>query len=250
MTSLSIDIDQVLEIVEWSGRQEMARLLLVGMIAAFTAAATAAGAYGVYRLYRNRRKAGASVLQSLFLAAYALCVAWAGNDSNKPTPTPSANLVFDTSLHDDGSVATNDYPTIRWRYDPWIAADVLHIDARPKGSTNDADWIGYYVGRVADASWTGYMPACTGMAIHVWSEYVPPSPVTTNGVYHLDYLAHPLDRAPEPEGCRTWSLLRTPVYDASERRLMSPPALPRPLAAGIDLLDNGHHNERENKDEN
>lgn len=248
MTDLTIN--QILEIVERSGRQEMCGLLVAAAIAVCTALATVAGVWVIALLYRNIRKAGASVPSSLFLAAYALCVAYAGSDSNKPPDVTSARIVFDASLYDDGSVATNDYPTIRWRYDPWIAADVLHIDARPKGSTNDADWIGYYVGRVADASWTGYMPACTGMAIHVWSEYVPPSPVTTNGVYHLDYLAHPLDRAPEPEGRRTWSLLRTPVYDASERRLMSPPALPRPLAADIDVLDNGHHNKKENKDEN
>lgn len=244
-----ITIDQMLDIVEWSGRQETCGLLAAAAIAVFTALATVAGAYGLALLYRHSRKAGASVPSALFLAAYALCVAYAGSDSNKPPDVPSARIVFDASLYDDGSVATNDHPTIRWRYDPWIAADVLHIDARPKGSTNDADWIGYHVGRVADASWTGHVPACTGMAIHVWSEYVPPSPVTTNGVYHLDYLAHPLGRAPEPEGRRTWSLLRTPVYDASERRLMSPPALPRPLAADVDVLDDGQNNEKENNDE-
>lgn len=247
MTDLTLN--QALEIVEWSGRQEMCGILVAAAIAAFTAMATVAGAWGIALLYRNSRKAGDSVLPSLLFAAYALCVAYAGSDSNKPPDVPSARIAFDAGLYDDGSVATNDYPTIRWRYDPWIAADVLHIDARPKGSTNDADWIGYHVGRVSDASWTGHMPACTGMAIHVWSEYVPPSPVTTNGVYHLDYLAPPLDCGPGPAGRRAWVPLRTPVYDAAERRLMSPPALPRPLAAGIDVLDNGHH-EKENRDEN
>lgn len=244
-----LPIDRALEIVEWSGRQETGHLLLVGIVAVLAAAATVAGAYGICLLYRKIRRSGESVLSSLLFAAYALCAAYAGSDSNKPPDVPSARIVFDAGLYDDGSVATNDHPTIRWRYDPWLADDVLHVDARPKGSTNDADWIGYHVGRVSDASWTGHMPACTGMAIHVWSEYVPPSPVTTNGVYHIDYLAPPLDCEPGPAGRRAWVPLRTPVYDASERRLMSPPALPRPLAAGVDALDNGH-NEKENRDEN
>lgn len=244
-----LTLGEALEVVAWAGRQEMRQALLAAAMAAFAALATVAAVWGIALLYRSSRKAGASALPSLLFAAYALCIAYAGSDSNKPASAPSARIVFDVSLYDDGSVATNDYPTIRWRHDPWIADDVLHIDARPKGSTNDADWIGFYVGRVADLSWAGHMPACTGMTIHVWSEYVQPSPVTTNGVYLLDYLASPLDRAPEQESRRTWSLLRTPVYDAEERRLLSPPSLPSPLAADVDVLDN-EPNGKEIEDEN
>jgi len=250
MTDLSIN--QILGIVELAGRQEMNHLFLIGIVAVFTAAATVAGAYGIYLLYRNGRRSGHSVLSSLFFAAYALCVAFAGNDSNKPTPTPEATIVFDTSLYDDGSVATNDCPTIRWTYDPWIANDVLHIEARPKGSTNETDWIQYYVGRVTDASWTGYIPACTGMTICVWSEYVQPSPVSTNGVYHLEYLSVPLDYVQDAGDLRMWDLLRTPIYDADEKRLMSPPSLTEPLVIEIpnELLNSFLNNEPENQDEN
>jgi len=244
MTNLSID--QVLEIVEWSGRQEINHLFLFGMIAVLTAAATVAGAYGIYLLYRNSRRYGASFMSSLFFVAYALVIAYAGNDSNKPTP--SATIVFDTSLYNNGSVATNDYPTICWTYDQLIANDVLHIDARPKGSTNATDWIQYYEGHVIDASWTGYMPSCTGMTIYVWSEYVQPSPVSTNGVYHLEYLSVPLDYVQESEDLRMWELLRTPIYDLDENRLMSPPSLPDPIVIDIpqDLINNLLNTEPEN----
>ena len=196
----SITLVEALGIVEQCGRQEMSQAFTLAAIAFFTLAATAAGCYGIYRLCRSIRAAGSSSLASVIFAAYALCIARAGNDSNKPPKIPKADIIFDTFLADNGSVATNDYPTIRWRYDAMAANDYLHIDARPKGSTNETDWLGYYVGRVTDGSWHGHMPGCTGMTIHVWSEYVQPSPVSTNGVYHLDYLSVPLDRAQETGG--------------------------------------------------
>jgi len=197
------------------------------------------------------RKRGASGFASLVFAVIALGLARA-NDSNKPTPVPSATIVWDVSLHDFGSVATNDYPRIGWTYDQWIGGDVLHIDARPKGSTNEADWVSYYVGRVSDTFWTGYMPGCTGMTIYVWSEYVEPPPVTTNGVYHLEYLAEPLDREQGDGDFRMWDLLRTPIYDADEKRLMSPPSLPSPLVIEIpdESINSFLNTESENQDEN
>lgn len=248
----SITLVEALGIVEQCGRQEMSQAFTLAAIAFFTLAATAAGCYGIYRLCRSIRAAGSSSLASVIFAAYALCIARAGNDSNKPPKIPKADIIFDTFLADNGSVATNDYPTIRWRYDAMAANDYLHIDARPKGSTNEMDWLGYYVGRVTDGSWHGHMPGCTGMTIHVWSEYVQPSPVSTNGVYHLDYLSVPLDRAQETEGLRTWCLLRTPICDADEKRLMAPPSLPEPLVIEIpkDLIDSFLNNEPENQDEN
>lgn len=188
------------------------------------------------------RKGGASGFASLVFAAVSLSLARA-NDSNKPTPVPSAVIVWDVSLHDFGSVATNDYPWIGWTYDQWIAGDVLHISARPKGSTNESDWVTYYVGRVSDAFWTGYMPGCTGMTIYVWSGYVPPSPVTTNGVFHLEYLSSPMDYVQGAEDFMMWDLLNTPIYGAEEKRLMSPPSLP--VTISIDIPSEPINNEQQ-----
>ena len=246
----SITLVEALGIVGQCGRQEMSQAFNLAAIAFFTLLATVAGCYGIYCLFRSIRAAGSSSLASVIFAAYALCIARAGNDSNKPPKIPKADIIFDTFLSDNGSVATNDYPTIRWRYDAMAANDYLHIDARPKGSTNETDWLGYYVGRVTDGSWHGHMPGCTGMTIHVWSEYVQPSPVSTNGVYHLDYLSVPLDCVQDT--LRTWCLLRTPIFDAEEKRLMAPPSLPEPLAVEIphDLINGILNNEQENQDEN
>jgi len=233
---INLTINQIVSIVEWSGRQEMFRLVLMTIGAAVALTASAFAAYGIVKMYRNLRRSGLSVLSAIFFSAYVLVVAYAGNDANKPDQAPSANLVFDTSLYNNGSVATNDYPSIKWTYDPWIANDVLHIDARPKESTNDSEWVTYYTGRPYDMLWTGYMPGCTGMTIYVWSEYVQPSPVSTNGVYHLDYLSSPLDYDPASGDMRSWILLRTPIYDSSENRLMSPPELPNPPLMPMSLM--------------
>jgi len=217
----------------------------------FIVAAVAFTLLSLLLVFGSFRRKGGSVLASVLFAAAAVHLSRA-NDSNKPTPVASATILWDVSLHDFGSVATNDWPEIGWTYDQWIAGDVLHIDARPKGSTNAADWVSYYVGRVTDTFWRGHMPGCTGMTIYVWSEYVEPPPVTTNGVYHLDYLTEPLDYVQESEDLRMWDLLRTPIYDADEKRLMSPPSLPEPLVIEIpqDLVNSFLNNETEIQDEN
>jgi len=233
-------LDQFLLIAQFEQEEcSKAFFLIAGFAFSFVVLMTSFGSF---------RKRGSSRFASLVFAMISLCLARA-NDSNKPMPVPSATITWDVSLHDFGSVATNDYPRIGWTYDQWIANDVLHIDARPKGSTNAADWVSYYVGRVTDTFWTGYMPGCTGMTIYVWSEYVEPPPVTTNGVYHIDYLSVPLDYVQETEDLRMWDLLRTPIYDADEKRLMSPPSLPEPLVIEIPqyLINSFLNNEPENE---
>lgn len=189
----------------------------------------------VWMIYKRQRRAGGSALAAVAFGAYSMLVGWAGNDGNKPEPTPSATLRFDVGLYDQGSVATNDHPVIAWRFDPWLSADTVHIAARPKGSTNELDWIYYHTGSVSDTIWRGYIPACTGMVIWVWSEYIPPTPQSTNGVYRLDYLAESLDYLPVDERVRQWQLLRTRIIDAADGRYMSPPIIPEPLI--IDFID-------------
>lgn len=226
---------------EWQG--EVKAMLIWCTLGLFTFLGAFLLARAVWMIYKLHRRAGGSALAAAAFAGYALMVAWAGNDGNKPKPTPSATLKFDVGLYDRGSVATNDHPVIAWRFDPWLSADTVHIAARPKGSTNELDWIYYHDGPVSDTIWRGYIPACTGMVIWVWSEYIPPTPESTNGVYHLDYLAEPLDYLPVDERVRQWQLLRTPIIDAADGRCMSPPIIPEPLI--IDLLNQSNQESEE-----
>ena len=228
---------------EWQG--VITELLVWSAVGMFSFLVAFLLVRAVWMIYKRHRRAGGSALAAVAFGAYALMVAWAGNDGNKPKPTPSATLRFDVGLYDQGSIATNDYPVIAWRFDPWLAEDTVHIAARPKGSTNELDWTYYHTGPVADTIWRGFMPACTGMVIWVWSEYVPPAPVHTNGVYHLEYMAEPMDWKPANEDVRQWQLLRTPIIDAADGRWMSPPIIPEPLV--IDFLDQSNNNQEGDK---
>lgn len=218
---------------EW--QREITALLLWSVVGVFAFLGAFLLARSVWMIYKRHRREGGSVRVAVAFIAFSLMVAWAGNDGNKPKPIPSATLRFDVGLYDQGSVATNDHPVIAWGFDPWLSADTVHISARPKGSTNELDWIDYHTGPVSDTIWRGFIPACTGMVIWVWSEYIPPPPQSTNGVYHLDYLATPLDYSPVDEGVRQWQLLRTYIIDAADGRYMSPPIIPKPII--IDFLN-------------
>ena len=224
---------------EWQG--EITALLVWSALGVFAFLGAFLLVRAVWMVYKRHRRAGGSALAALAFGAYALMVAWAGNDGNKPTPTPSATLRFDVGLYDQGSVATNDHPVIAWTFDPWLSSDTVHISARPKGSTNELDWIDYHTCPVVDTIWRGFIPACTGMVIWVWSEYVPPAPEHTNGVYYLEYLAPPLDWEPFSDDVRMWDLLRTPIIDADSGRWMSPPIIPEPLI--IDFLNQSNNNQ-------
>lgn len=213
---------------EWQG--EIKALLVWCTIGLFLGIGIFLLSRAAWLVFVRHRKAGMSSLAFAAFAAYALLIARAGNDgSNKPQPVPSAVIRFDRGLYDMGSVATNDYPVIAWRYDSFLENDIVHISARPKASTNELDWIDYHVGPVSDTLWRGYIPACTGMVVWVWCEYIPPAPESTNGVYHLDFLAEPMDYEPPSEDVNEWVLLRTQVIDAEGGRLMSPPIIPQPL---------------------
>ena len=221
---------------EWQG--EITALLVWSAVGMFAFLGAFILVRAVWMIYKRHRRAGGSALVAATFAGYALMIAWAAG--NKPKPTPSATLKFDVGLYDQGSVATNDHPVIAWAFDPWIASDTVHISARPKGSTNELDWIDYHSGPVTDTIWRGFIPACTGMVIWVWSEYVPPAPEHTNGVYHLEYMAEPMDWEPVDD-VRKWNLLRTPIIDAADGRWMSPPIIPEPLI--IDFINQSQNNQ-------
>lgn len=221
---------------EWQG--EVKAMLIWCMVGLFIGLGLFILCHFARMVYKRHRREGGSALTAVTFIAYALLIALG---MKKPTPVPSATIIFDTGLYDQWSVATNDHPVIAWRFDPWLSKDTVHISARPKGSTNELDWIDYHSGPVSDTIWRGFIPACTGMVIWVWSEYIPTTPESTNGVYNLDYLTEPIDYNPVDETVRQWQLLRTPIIDAADGRYMSPPIIPEPLI--IDFINQSQNNQ-------
>ena len=145
--------------------------------------------------------------------------------ADKPTPIPSATLRWDTGLADNGSVATNDLVFIRGTYDQLMATDALHIDYRPKSSTDPFDWMRGYDGVVSalSAGFTVLIPDATNMVIYIWSEYIPPSPIHTNGEYRATYVGSVTNSPPDAPRYVT---PRTPIKgkdDEGEEIHLAPP---------------------------
>ena len=172
-------------------------------------------------------------LDRLFRAALLapFVVAMIVHGSTKPPGVPSATIRWDEGLADFGSVATNDTVFIRGTYDPLMANDALMIDYRAKASTNALDWVNAYNGIVSSlaAGITLTIPGATNMVIYVWSEYVAPSPVHTNGEYRVTYVGSVTNA---PPATPRYVATRTRVKTAEGVRL-SPPELPEPNRATL-----------------
>ncbi|MBQ3808660.1 MAG: hypothetical protein II840_11970, partial [Kiritimatiellae bacterium] len=164
-------------------------------------------------------------------AAFLVGAVLAALHADKPAPVPSAYLRWDRGLADNGSIATNDTVFIRGTYDQLMANDTLHIDYRDRASTNALDWVRAYNGVVSDLGpgITMTIVGATNMVIWVWSEYVPPAPVHTNGEYRITYVGSVTNSPPETP---RYVLPRTPVKTAEGVQL-SPPELPEPQRTSL-----------------
>ncbi len=197
-------------------------LIAIALLYIAAVALLLVGAFALGRAQRSRSGAVAVFLIGATVAAI---------HADKPTPVPSALIRWDTGLADNGSVATNDTVFIRGTYDQLMAADALHLDYRPKSSTNSLDWVRCYEGVVSDlaAGFTVPIPDATNQVIYVWSEYVAPSPVHTNGEYRITYVGGVTN---SPPAAPRYVLPRTPIKTSTGVRL-SPPELPDPPRASL-----------------
>lgn len=103
----------------------------------------------------------------------------------------SGTISFDRLIADAGSYLTNDVvhvaATNAAAYASFdFSASTLLVYARPVGSTNSADWAELEPRRTfgeQPADW--HLPNATNYNVLVAVNYVPPSPVHTNGVLEL-----------------------------------------------------------------
>ena len=106
-------------------------------------------------------------------AAYVCAVAYCG--ATKPT------IRWDAGLRDEGSVITNNLVQIRWSYFGIPAASTVYIDYRESGTTNEWQSLGETV--ASALAWDGVLADATNYDYYVYSTYIPPVPVHTNGVW-------------------------------------------------------------------
>ena len=88
---------------------------------------------------------------------------------------------WDTGLRDNGSEVTNDTVRIRWTYQGIPAASSVFIDIRENGTTNAWENLGETL--ASALGWDGTLANATNYEYWVYSTYVPPVPVHTNGVW-------------------------------------------------------------------
>ena len=88
---------------------------------------------------------------------------------------------WDAGLSDNGTEITNDTVAVRWTYSGIPAASSVFIDYRLANTTNE--WENLAETLASALSWTGTLANATNYDYWVYSTYVPPVPVHTNGVW-------------------------------------------------------------------
>lgn len=88
---------------------------------------------------------------------------------------------WDDGLADNGTLITNDTVQVRWTYSGIPGASSVFIDYRLAGSTNK--WANLAETLASSLGWTGTLADATNYEYWVYSTYVPPVPVHTNGVW-------------------------------------------------------------------
>ena len=88
---------------------------------------------------------------------------------------------WDTGLHDNGTLITNDTVQVRWTYSGIPGASSVFIDYREAGSTNK--WLNLGETVASALAWDGTLANATNYEYWVYTTYVPPGPVHTNGVW-------------------------------------------------------------------
>ena len=149
----------------------------VTLIICLCAMATIALGYAAYAmgdaLARLRRLFGSSKVSGMLtLAAIVGMILYGGS---KPT------VKFDDGLRNNGTEITNDTVRIRWTYSGIPAASSVFIDYRESGS--DGEWLNLGETVASALGWDGTLANATNYDYWVYSTYVPPVPVHTNGVW-------------------------------------------------------------------
>ena len=150
-------------------------ILMVACLAAIGLIAAAV----LFALFGNalselRRVFGGSKIQGA-IASVAIvgAVMWGGSKG--------VNVRWDTGLHDNGTLITNDTVSVAWTYTGIPGDSSLYIDYRAAGSTNEWENLAETV--ASAMSWSGTLANATNYDYWVYSIYIPPVPVHTNGVW-------------------------------------------------------------------
>ena len=154
------------------------------IVCAILALVSAGAAYGLFRVAKRIYLAVGILGLIVSLTMFAVATATGGGK----TPTPQ--ITWDEGLHDNGSeISTNDprVVTFRWTFASYVPAiSTITIHAIERQARLDSDLFVVGSCNITDMSYGAQMSQdATNFLFYVEHSYVPPSPVETNGVYHL-----------------------------------------------------------------
>ena len=123
-------------------------------------------------LERLRRVFARSAVQGgLAVVAVAFAVMYGGSKS----------IRWDTGLANNGTVISNDTVEVRWTYSGIPSASSVFIDYRLSGTEDE--WENLAETTAYALEWIGTLANATNYDYWIYSTYVPPVPVHTNGVW-------------------------------------------------------------------
>ena len=163
--------------MEWY--EEYQRLLMAGCLWALAALLPLYGLVKAWPLLQeawNDAMKGRSLLTKALAVGFLLVNFYLG--ATKPS---QVSVRWDDGLRDNGTLITNDTVAVRWTYSGIPGASSVFIDYREAGTTND--WLNLAETLASVQEWTGTLANATNYDYLVYSTYVPPVPVHTNGVW-------------------------------------------------------------------
>lgn len=146
---------------------------------------------------------------------------------------------FEAGLYDTGSSSVGNIVTVRWGYSTDIKFDIFRWAWRiariadATGAEAPGEWHQLPDALVIDRTATAVIePDEGGIEIVCWAVHTVGPTVTTNGVYHLSNVMHPLDGDPEK-----WLTPTIPIK-ADDRYLSgNPPPPPEPINIPEELIN-------------
>lgn len=136
-------------------------------------------ALGLYFFARNvweplRRWWSLQRIEGLLVAAFVCGMVFYGSTKS--------SFQFDEGLTDAGSWTTNDLVHIAWHYGSIPSASTVYIDYRRNDMVGNP-WENLAETTAASLEWDGHLADATNYDFWVYSTYIPPVPVHTNGVW-------------------------------------------------------------------
>lgn len=219
---MELDLIQTLRIVDACAVSEWQKILAWVCLAALAAIVVGVAiCYAVRKLDRLRRRDKGLALVAV--VGISVSVLYGGIGSGW-----GFTFIPETGIYDAGSFVDTETSTIYaiWNYEPYVASYKFKWFFKFKYGGEESDPIQLPDANVSDGSAVCQIPVPEGMELEsftvtCYTEYVKPTHVVTNGVYHLDGVMRSIDstNAPMPKYVTPGITIYADLSDGSQQQL-------------------------------